>query len=419
MKYVYGLVIALLWGTAFGQARWDERKGDCEDVFKAWRTHGVDKLRDCVMAWEMYRDATRVDSDQKAVVHEAFDKLYRDGDKRDAVMALSAMKRLGLRPRELRDETRAVPKGPAREQVEVVEPVREQQPMSFEPGQDEELADEFRPAEPQEIDHAAAERAYAQGRSYEAKGKYAEAVSEFLIAADADPTWAPPLYLAARCYTRMKRYRPAVQMLQRMKAINSDLSLQLVTKAVKDPAFKSLRRIDAFKDLAGIATVQLLNGAGEKGLETVKKYYDVLAENGIPVASVAQDRNPRKSSWIYTKPGYEAQGERIRRLLRLGLVHKRVISWPSQYDIMIVHGMQGKSTWIDDEAEKAAANPDADKEKKKKEAEAKKKAEEAEKQAKMKEQVQMMKMMQQMNADDAASGAATANDPSGGALPPP
>ncbi len=417
--------LLLLTNVSLADSQWDRRKGDCEQVFRSWRTTAVERIRDCVMTFEMYRDVTAVDDDERAVVHEALDKLYQEGEKRDATMALSAMKRLGVRPSKLRTETRAVPRGPAAEEVPVIDdgrarrrrrPPPRDEGMSFSP--DEEPAPGPSAAAERAPDRREAERAYKEGRRYEAKRQYAVAVSEFLIAADSDPTWAPPLYLAARCYSKMKRPRAAVEMLVRMRAINSDLARQLVHKAVKDKAFRRLRRLDAFKDLTGTATVQLLNGAGSKGLASVQRYKAELAVAGIN-ASVANDRNPRHNNYIYTKPGFEQQGERIRRLLKLGLVHTRTISWPSQFDVVVVHGVPKKTAWVDDEAEVAAKNKDADKKKKEKDAEKKQAEAAAAEKEKMRQQLQMMKMMQQMNAGDQAAGQAAGADPTGGAIPPP
>ena len=418
------LLLLLLAGGAHANEQWDRHKGECDQTFRSWRTTAVERIRDCVMTWEMYRDVTSVDEDERAIVREALDKLYREGEKRDATMALSALKRLGLRPSQLRVETAAVPRGPAAEDVEVVDsrarrrpPPREPEGMSFGPGDEEPIPGPSAAAE-RAPDRREAKRAYEEGRRYEAKKQYAVAVSEFLIAADADPTWAAPLYLAARCYAKMSRPRNAVEMLVRMRAINSDLARQLVHKAVKDRAFRRLRGLDAFKDLTGTATVQLLNGAGVKGLANVQRYKAELGENGIN-ATIANDRNPRTNNYLYTKPGFEQQGERIRRLLQLGRVHARKISWPSEFDIVVVHGIPKKTKWIDDEAEKAAQNKDADMKKKKEDAEKKKEAEDEAKAAKMREQIQMMKMMQQMNAADTAAGQGAAADPTGGAVPPP
>ncbi len=415
-------LVLLLTAAATANERWDRHKGDCDGVFRGWRTTAVERIRDCVMSFEMYRDVTEVDDDERAVVHEALDKLYREGDKRDATMALSAMKRLGVRPRKLRAGTGAVPEGPAREAVPVIEPRRarretpREEGLSF--GPDEPPVPGPSEAAERAPDHREAQRAYKEGRRYEAKGQYAVAVSEFLIAADADPTWAPPLYTAARCYTKMKRPREAVEMLARMRAINSDLARQLVHKAVKDRAFRRLRRLDAFKDLTGTATVQLLNGAGAKGLANITRYKAELADAGIN-ATVANDRTPRTNNYIYTKPGYEPQGERIRRLLRLGRTHARTISWPSQYDIVVVHGVPKKTEWIDDEAEKAAKNKDADKKKKEEEAARKKKEADEAEAAKMQDDLRMMKLMKQIKADEAAKQGAGAADPTGGAVAPP
>ncbi len=405
-------ILCLLLAFPAHAGQWDRRKGDCDQVFRGWRTSSVDRLRDCTMRWESYRNVRSVDSDTRALMHEAFDKLYLEGDRRDAVMALSALKRLGLRPTQLRPETQALPSGPKRAAVRQVE-AAPQGGLDFAP--DEPMQEAPNAAANRPADRKSAERAFREGKIYLKKSKLPEAVSEFLIAADSDPSWAPPLYMAARCYVRMGRDMAALKTLQRMKSVNSQLAKQLIRKAVKDPNFKSLRARGAFKDLTGTAVIQLLNGAGEAGLSKIMGYRDRLERAGMPVAAVANDRNPRQNTYLYTKPGFEQQGEALRRQLKLGLLHKRTIDWPSQFDVILIHGGGDKAKWVDDEAEKNGQKDDT----KKKEEEAKKKAEEAKKaQAdKLKRQIQMMKMMQQMEAEDAAGQQVDQNDPTKGVIP--
>ncbi len=412
---------AALWGAVLiaGVAhadRWEQRKGDCEQVFRGWRTQSIDTLRDCTMTWEQFRQASEVDADMKSIVHEAFDRLYREGDKRDAAMALSALKRLGLRPNSLRPETGAVPTvapPPPERVVRPAAPAAPKRGVAFEP----EAAPAPREAAPAMADPRRARSAYSAGKELVAQDP-AAALSEFLIAADADPTYAPPLYMAARCYVALGKADLAIDALARMKAIDSQTARSLARHAATDPSFARLRAAGAFKDVTGSASIQILNGAGDAGLEVVTSYKSTLESNGLPVANLANDRNPRENTYVYTKPGFERQGESVRRLLKMGLVHERPIDWPSPYDLIIVYGKPEQTAWVDDEAEKAGK---AAAEKKKKEAAAKKKKEEeaAAAKAEMRRKVQMLKMLEQMEADDAAQKA----DPTGGdpieAIPPP
>lgn len=401
----------LLVATAAHADNWDRRKGDCERVFSGWRTASVERLRKCVMTWEMYRDVTEVDADQRAIVHEAFNKLYNEGNKRDAVMARSALKKLGLRTKKMRSEAKAVdrtvdPKDEAR--------IRTRQPR--EPRVIRRPPPQNAKANTRAPSRGEAKRAYSEAMAYYRKREYAVALSEFLISADADPTYPQPLYMAARCYVYLGKAAPAIQSLKKMKAIGSEDALQLVIKANTDPVFGKLVKTEAFKALTGTAVVQVLNAGGEKGKKAVRAYAKRLEEVGIPVASVAEDRLKRRNSYIFYKPGYSRQAELVRRQLKLGLIHKRKIDWPSEYDVIFIHGDKGEVVWVDDEAEKAGKG----------EAEKKKKAEEdaAEKQAaaekaakeKMKKQIEMIKMMQEMNADSAATGGV---DAAKSAAPPP
>lgn len=412
---LFGAVAGLFLGVRPAAAdRWEQHKGDCEGVFRSWRTQSVDRLRDCVMKWEMYRDVTKVGSDQRALVHEAFNKLYTEGDKRDARMALSALKRVGLQPARLRDEAKPIERTEARREAAAeavvaapAAPVITPDPVPSTPAAD-------RPP-----DRRAAVNAYQRGKIFYEQGQIPEALSEFLISADSDPTYAPPLYMAARCYVKLDKPEIAVQYLQQMKQMNSDLARQLTHEAAKDPTFAPLRGMGTFKDLTGTAVIQLLNGAGDSGAQVLADYQARLQRAGLPVASVQRDLNPRVNTYLYTKPGYERQGESIRRLLQLGLIHQRTIDWPSEYDIILVYGEPKKTEWVDDEAEKTAAQAAADKKKAEAEAKKKKEAAAAAEKAELRKKIMMMKMLEQMNAEDEATKAAAEQDPSGGAIPPP
>lgn len=395
--------------------RWDARKGECERVFESWRTSSVDRLRKCVKTWEMYRDVTLVDADQRAIVHEAFNKLYTEGSKRDAIMARSALKKLGLRTKKMRVEANAKdrtvdPRDEARIRAE--RPRRDQPRVIRRPSRDD-----ARPAPTRAPSRGEAKQAYAEAMKYYKSRDYAVALSEFLIAADADPTYAQPLYMAARCYVFLGKAGPSIDSLKKMKAIGNQAAFELVARSTTDPVFAKLRGTEAFKTLTGTAVVQILNGAGDGGRKVVKDYKNRLEAAGMPVASVSNDRRTRQNTYIFHKPGYDRQAEIVRRQLKLGMIHKRPIDWPSEFDVILIHGSKGEKTaWVDDEAEKAGKGEDA----KKKEAEAKAAEEQAAKEkaakAQMKKQVEMIKMMQEMNADSAgASGV----DAAKGVAPPP
>lgn len=413
MKSLASLILAagcLLVATAAHADRWDRRKGDCDQVFERWRTASIDRLRKCVMTWEMYRNVREVDADQRAIVHEAFNKLYNEGNRRDAVMARSALKKLGLRTKKMRVEANAKdrtvdPRDEARIRKDNQPRVIRRPPPET-----------ARPQPTRAPSRGEAKRAYREAMKFYKSRDFAVALSEFLIAADADPTYAQPLYMAARCYVFLGKAGPAIQSLQKMKAIGNNAALELVAKSTTDPVFAKLSNVEAFKALTGSALVQILNAGGDKGKKIVKDYASKLEASGIAVASVANDRVARRNSYIFHKPGYQRQAEVVRRQLKLGLIHKRPIDWPSEYDVILIYGSKGKSDWVDDEAEKAGKG-EAEK-KKKAEEEAAKKQADAEKAAKekMKKQMEMIKMMQEMNADSAAGSGV---DAAKTAAPPP
>jgi hypothetical protein len=120
----------------------------------------------------------------------------------------------------------------------------------------------------------------------------------------------------------------------------------------------------------------------------------------MPVADVGIDRNPRHNTYVYAKPGFEDQGEDIRRQVKLGPVHKRPIHWPSEYDIIVVVGETSQEKFVDDEAEKNGQKK-ADMKKKEDDAKRKQKDKELAEREKMKQRLMMMQAMEEMEQPQA------------------
>jgi tetratricopeptide (TPR) repeat protein len=366
----------------------------------------------------MYRDITQVDRDQRALMQAALGKVYGQGDRRARSIALSAMKRLGIRPRAIAEDERGLKREGS--DIPIVRPTeaprRGQAPPLDDPGLDpnaQVAAVEDRPPDRQQ-----AQLKYREGVSLYRARRIEPALGAFLAASDADPTWAKPLYLAATCYARMGEPREAVATLKQMKDINSDLARTLIRRAAKDKEFARVRRNDAFKSLTGAAVVQILNGAGSAGKKRVMQYAETLQAKGIPVSNMGTDSNSRVSSYLYAKPGFSKQAEKIRRVLRLGLVHKRTIEWPTPYDVILVYGKGKSDKWVDDEAEKSAKSAAKERAAAKKAAKKKKDEEEDAKAEAARKDFADYKKFQQMQADP-MSGAPQAPTSPEQALPPP
>ena len=391
--------------------KWDKERGPCEDTFKGWRTESLERLRDCTMRWEMYRDITKVDDNQRTIVQEALEKLYQEGNERDAMMALSALKRMGLRPSKLREKTAAVPKAaPPVETAAMVEPDPEPEARPSKAAKAAAVAEPEVGAEPERAPSRRDARGHVgRGNAFFKSGQTMEALTAYLEACDADPTYAPPLYLTAMAYARLGKRDMAIDYLRSLKGLNSDEARPLVRRAAQDPEFKALRGMGTFKDLTGTAVVQVLSASGEASKTKVAGYVQRLQEIGQPVANMGVDRNPRHNTYIYAKPGYEEQGEDLRRQLKMGLVHSRPIHWPSEYDIIIVVGAPDQEKFVDDEAEK---NGQKKSEMDKAAEAAKRKAaekEQAEKD-KIKKRMMMLQAMEDMEAPTAPTAPTNASE---------
>lgn len=422
--HVFGVgLLLMLSQSALANERWDRHKGNCDQVFGDPRGHDLEQLRTCTKRWEMYRDVADVDRSLRARMHTALDHLYGQGTKADQMIALSAMKRLGVRQRAIAEGEQ----GLRREGTDVMvvssagRAAAPAAPAALTPGIDPNAPaiGEYGERPP---DRQRATQHYRQGVNLYQGRSIEAALGEFLQSADADPTWAKPLYLAAACYTEINMPEDAIATLKQMREINSDEARRLVKRASEDDAFKKLRSRPSFKSLTGSAVVQLLNGAGGGAASKVAKMAKTLEAKGLPVANIGTDSNSRVSTYIYRKPGFERQADAVRRTLRLTLVHERPIDWPTPYDVILVYGEPKKDEWVDDEAEKSAKKAAAEKKAAEEAAQKKEEEEEAAQRAKMMRQVQMMKMMEEMDAEGAATQAGGGKAPPTGvegAIPPP
>ena len=260
MKRTVGWVFLLLvvdLSLAHGADSWTRNKGDCDDVLQAWRGAELDRLRECTIRWEMYRNVEALNPAKKSLVHDAFDRLYSAGDQRDAVMALSALRRIGLRPRTLRDEAKI-------------------KDVSLKP-----VVEEEEPAPSAEPDPEGARKSYKRGVKLYKRRKNAAALAEFLNAVEADPVYAPPRYMAARAYMRLRKHQAALDSLLSLREINSQTARDLIERAGKDDEFRRLRKEEGFKALTGVALIQILNGAGAQGKKNVAMFRDTLDRKSV------------------------------------------------------------------------------------------------------------------------------------------
>ncbi len=410
--------LCLAWPAA-AEDRWARHRGDCDEVLRGWQGQALPELVRCVKRYEMYRKTSAIDDDERARMHTVLDKVYAEGSRGEKAIALGSMKRLGVRPRSIGSDERGLRRagtdlpvlgaaaGIGADATDAAEPRPGEGPVDH-LGVDPNAAAEVFAERPPDRREATAQ--YSRGVKLYRGNQIEPALGAFLAAGDADPTWAKPLYLAAVCYARMGQAVDAVGTLKQMKSINSDLARKLIRRAAEDKEFARLRSQPSFKALTGAAVVQILNGAGPKGADDVRGFVETLEKKGIPVARVGTDANSRVSTYLYAKPGMETQGERIRRVLRLGLVHERKITWPTPYDVILVYGKPKKGKWVDDEAEKSAKKAAKDRAKAK--ADAKRKEEEAAAAAreKSKADFENFKKFQEMQANpqgqlpDAPSG---------------
>ena len=233
-------------------------------------------------------------------------------------MATSALRRLGV---DLLERGDFLPSGSA----QPFEPVRQN----------------TRPIEVGRSSRRAQRRAQghnADGMEAYNDGDYASAARYFERAIDSDPWHVLAKYNLACQYSLLGRVDDAVFHLGELSRWDIPESDERMARARVDEDFIPIRDDARFRTITGYTRAQVLNGAGSAGLGAVEAIRGQLEEADVDVASYGHDRHIRLRPLIYFRGGFEDRANRLDRLLTLENVDLRQITWPSEFDIIVVFG---------------------------------------------------------------------------------
>ena len=313
---VFGVL--LIPASASAQPEWDANRGNCEDVLQQPQDHGLDEVRSCTQTWESYRDPGTLTRDEKLVYARGFSRLYYEGTDSDQRLALTALSRLGLEVLERGD---FLPTGTSRARARWE---RDTTPIHV--------------GQSSRRNRRTAGSRNADGMEEYEDGDYAAAARQFERALDADPWHVLAKYNLACQYSLLGRFDDAVHHLDELSRWQIPESAVRMGRARVDEDFLPMRDDPRFREITGYVRAQVLNGAGSAGLESVEMIRTEMVAAEMDVASYGNDRHLWMRPSIYYRAGYESEAHRLNRILGLDNTAVDVITWATDYDIVVVYG---------------------------------------------------------------------------------
>jgi tetratricopeptide (TPR) repeat protein len=304
---------------ALAQADWESNRGNCNDVLSSPENYEIEEIRTCAQRWESYGSTDAISSAEARQFARGFSRLYYEGSRRDQSLSEGALSRLGLA---------VLPRGDFLPDPALQEFLnRDQSPIRVE--------------EASSRAHRRAQDHNRDGmREYE-RGNYRAAAEEFRDALDDEPFHIRAKYNLACQYALLGQVDDSVETLDELNRWESGDAREQVTHARNDEDLIELRSDIRFRLITGYANIQLLNGAGDDGLEKVAEIHAALVESGYDIASYGFDQFSRARPIIWHRRGYEELAENVSAIIDSPDVGTRLINFDSEYDLIAVWGAMG------------------------------------------------------------------------------
>lgn len=311
----------LLAWSASAQPEWDANKGNCDDALQQPQDFQLSRVRTCVQIWETYRDVGNLSMDQRARYARGFSRLYYQGSAADRSLAQGALSRMGMDV--LQEGDFLADDGPDPSQWQ-----RDTTPIH--------VGDSSRRAQRR------ANSLNSDGLDAYNGGDYAGATRLFEQALQEDPWHVLAKYNLACNYSLLGRYDEAVRHLNELSRWDIPQSDERMARARVDEDFIPMRDDYRFRLITGYTRAQVLNGAGEGGLEAVAAVRQAFLDAEVDVSSYGYDAHTRVRPLVYYRPGYESTARMAESVLAHEETELRRIDWRSDFDVIVVYGdLQG------------------------------------------------------------------------------
>lgn len=314
------LFLVLASAPALAQSDWAENRGNCETVLVDSQDYDVSEIRTCVQRWESYGSADDISRSQAEGFARGLSRLYYEGGPRDRSLAQGALSRLGL---SLLDEGGDFMPDPEMEAFLN----RDQSPIYVE-------------SVSSRAERRSREHNRDGMREYE-RGDYRAAAAEFRDALEDNPFNRRAKYNLACQYALLGQYDDSLRELDELGRWDSGDAQEQLSHARTDEDFLSMRGDVRFRLITGFANIQLLNGAGDAGLEKVAEIHAAITEAGYSISSYGYDKNSRSRPVVWFRRGYEDLTETVAQIIDAPDTATRNLGWTSEYDVIVVWGALG------------------------------------------------------------------------------
>lgn len=297
--------------VGFSQTGWDST---CDSVLQEPEYYFLSDVRRCAQRWESYMDVGSVSAEDAALYARGFSRLYHQGSASDRAMADTALNRLGQSPL----------------------------PASSVPGSNllEDFLAQDRPTlRVEEGNNRRARSHNEDGMDEYEDGDYRGAVEEFLDALDDDPFYALAKYNLVCQYALLGETEEAIFHLDELSRWD-DYSVvsERMERAHSDSDLNSLRDDPRFRYITGYLETEVLNGAGDAGVEQATQIRDTLASIPIHIAGFGHDATIRSRPMIWYRTGFEDWADEAEQAMGVGDVTRMMISWDTDADLVVVWG---------------------------------------------------------------------------------
>ena len=317
--------------TALAANNWQTYGGDCDAAaFKSPDTADIKVIGRCIRLWEAYQDVSQVkDGDYKTRVVTAMQRLYAQGDDKDAGVARNALARLGVANLPKRGNEAAAGAGTSDATA----------PATKEPAHKR-----FNPDPPTKAQLKAADKAFKAGFTSYSKKDYDKALVQYLKMVDAAPGYAKGHYNVACIYAlqgddaKMGTY---LQNLADMAAGGNAEALADIKAARTDTDFEGMRdKSMAFKRITGYAKIKVLNAMGDRGEENADNIMASLKKLNYVADGVDESSKERKNPIIWYAEHSRTAAFIVKELLNHPKTQVVLFSFDQLkgYDVVVVWG---------------------------------------------------------------------------------
>ena len=306
-------------------------EGDAEVCMRAFASPEKSELRQlvyCMKVWAMFRRPATIPETDRKIAVPAFLRVFRDGSPQTQQEAELVLQSLNT---PIPDEMKRKKGKRARGR----RAIRAGQPSLLAPDRPK-----FEPSSCGKAATRAARKWSGKGDRQRKKGNARAAEGLYQRGLAGCEGHARSVYGMAGAFAMQDQIKEAVEYLQRLNDIGSDVAIDLLNQARVSNSFTSLRGQPDFLRLTGYVRLKLLNGCGEFGEDEVDRIAHMLKKLRHEVAEKGHDKHQRKRPYVWYKNRAKVQALLLQEVVDDPDTRVRRISWDSDFDVIVSWGVK-------------------------------------------------------------------------------